>query len=70
MNDSFDFVENFIKKLRDSKTNAEFLASFDVAGNKESGSSSASASAGGTSNSGASARRPVRPKTASVTTTT
>ncbi|AIQ61915.1 transcription termination factor Rho [Paenibacillus stellifer] len=70
MNDSFDFVENFIKKLRDSKTNAEFLASFDVAGNKESGSASASASAGGTSNSGASARRPVRPKTASVTTTT
>ncbi|MBP2002745.1 transcription termination factor Rho [Paenibacillus shirakamiensis] len=33
MNDSYDFVEGFLKKLRDSKTNAEFLASFDVAGN-------------------------------------
>lgn len=68
MNDSYDFVENFIKKLRDTKSNDEFLATFDVAGNKE--SASAAASAGGTSNSGASARRPVRPKAASVTTTT
>ncbi|WP_435923335.1 transcription termination factor Rho [Paenibacillus sp. DYY-L-2] len=33
MNDSYDFVEGFLKKLRDSKTNAEFLASFDAAGN-------------------------------------
>ncbi|GIP24707.1 transcription termination factor Rho [Paenibacillus sp. J22TS3] len=32
MNESYDFVEGFLKKLRDSKTNAEFLASFDVAG--------------------------------------
>lgn len=33
MNDSYDFVEGFLKKLRDSKTNAEFLASFDASGN-------------------------------------
>ncbi|RUT27996.1 transcription termination factor Rho [Paenibacillus zeisoli] len=33
MNESYDFVEGFLKKLRDSKTNAEFLASFDTAGN-------------------------------------
>ncbi|MBU5674267.1 transcription termination factor Rho [Paenibacillus brevis] len=33
MNDSHDFVEGFLKKLRDSKSNAEFLASFDAAGN-------------------------------------
>ncbi|MNH87759.1 hypothetical protein D3C87_599160 [compost metagenome] len=32
MNESYDFVEGFLKKLRDSKTNAEFLASFDTAG--------------------------------------
>ncbi|MDT3428997.1 transcription termination factor Rho [Paenibacillus forsythiae] len=68
MNDSYDFVESFIKKLRDSKTNAEFLASFDASGGKD--SAAATASSGGTSNSGASARRPMRTKTASVTTTT
>lgn len=45
MNDSYDFVEGFLKKLRDSKTNVEFLASFDASGNTS-------------SNSGA--RRPVR----------
>lgn len=33
MNDSHDFVEGFLKKLRNSKTNAEFLAAFDAAGN-------------------------------------
>lgn len=44
MNDSYDFVEGFLKKLRDSKTNAEFLASFDAAGNSTaSGSSSTGA---------------------------
>ncbi|NGM85578.1 transcription termination factor Rho [Paenibacillus sp. 7124] len=68
MNDSYDFVENFIKKLRNTKTNAEFLASFDTSENKE--SASGTASSGGTSNSGASARRPMRAKAASVTTTT
>ncbi|CAM4492243.1 MAG: transcription termination factor Rho [Paenibacillus macerans] len=53
MNDSYDFVEGFLKKLRDSKTNAEFLASFDTAG----GSPSASGNGG--------ARRPVRTGSAS-----
>ncbi|GAA0138125.1 transcription termination factor Rho [Paenibacillus sp. YSY-4.3] len=42
MNDSYDFVEGFLKKLRDSKTNAEFLASFDTAGNSASSSGSGS----------------------------
>ncbi|WP_019914401.1 transcription termination factor Rho [Paenibacillus sp. HW567] len=69
MNESYDFVEGFLKKLRDSKTNAEFLASFDVAGNKEASSPSSTASNGGTSNSGSSARRTTRPKTPSVPTT-
>ncbi|WP_223069366.1 transcription termination factor Rho [Paenibacillus caui] len=32
MNDSYDFVEGFLKKLRNSKTNTEFIASFDTAG--------------------------------------
>ncbi|MGQ8875740.1 transcription termination factor Rho [Paenibacillus amylolyticus] len=36
MNDSHDFVEGFLKKLRNSKTNAEFLAAFDAAGNSPS----------------------------------
>lgn len=69
MNESYDFVEGFLKKLRDSKTNAEFLASFDVAGGKENSSASGTASNGGTSNSGSSARRTTRPKTPSVPTT-
>ncbi|ULO07458.1 transcription termination factor Rho [Paenibacillus sp. 19GGS1-52] len=68
MNESYDFVEGFIKKLRDTQTNAEFLASFDVAGGKE--SAKGTASAGGTSNSGAAAaRRTPRAKTPSVPTT-
>ncbi|KUP25242.1 transcription termination factor Rho [Paenibacillus sp. DMB5] len=68
MNESYDFVEGFLKKLRDSKTNAEFLASFDVAGSKDS-APNGTASSGGTSNSGASARRTSRPKTPTVPTT-
>ncbi|CAM4485109.1 transcription termination factor Rho [Paenibacillus phoenicis] len=48
MTDSYDFVEGFLKKLRECKTNAEFLASFDVSGNNPSGGGN-----GG-------ARRPVR----------
>lgn len=67
MNESYDFVENFLKKLRDSKTNAEFLASFDVAGSKT--SPSGTASSGGTSNSGTAARRTTRAKASSVPTT-
>ncbi|MFC3750675.1 MULTISPECIES: transcription termination factor Rho [Paenibacillus] len=66
MNESYDFVEGFLKKLRDSKTNAEFLASFDVAGKE---SASGTASSGGTSNSGASARRTTRSKAPTVSTT-
>ncbi|WHX49244.1 transcription termination factor Rho [Paenibacillus woosongensis] len=42
MNDSYDFVEGFLKKLRDSKTNEEFLASFDTAGNNAASSGSGS----------------------------
>lgn len=42
MNESYDFVEGFLKKLRDSKTNAEFLASFDTAGSAPATSGSTS----------------------------
>ncbi|SEU31923.1 transcription termination factor Rho [Paenibacillus sp. NFR01] len=69
MNESYDFVENFLKKLRDCKTNAEFLASFDVAGGREGASASGTASSGGTSNSGAAARRTTRAKAPTVPTT-
>lgn len=67
MNESYDFVEGFIKKLRDTKTNAEFLASFDVTGAKT--TPNGTASNGGTSNSGTAARRTTRAKTPSVPTT-
>ncbi|MFP4978880.1 transcription termination factor Rho [Paenibacillus sp. CN-4] len=66
MNESYDFVEGFLKKLRNSKTNAEFLAAFDVEGSKD--HPGGTASSGGTSNSGAAARRTTRGK-ASVPTT-
>ncbi|MBA9087775.1 transcription termination factor Rho [Fontibacillus solani] len=49
MNDSYDFVEGFLKKLRDSKTNAEFLASFDAAGNSANSGSAKTSSASGSS---------------------
>ncbi|WIV19351.1 transcription termination factor Rho [Paenibacillus polygoni] len=40
MNESHDFVEGFLKKLRNTKTNTEFLASLDTAGqNTNTGSS-------------------------------
>lgn len=57
MNDSYDFVEGFLKKLRDSKSNAEFLASFDAAGNSttsNNGSSTTRRTSRPTSNSGSS----------------
>lgn len=57
MNDSYDFVEGFLKKLRDSKSNAEFLASFDAAGNStasNSGSGTTRRTSRPTSNSGSS----------------
>ncbi|PZD96468.1 transcription termination factor Rho [Paenibacillus sambharensis] len=58
MNDSTEFVDSFLKKLRDSKTNAEFLDSLDTSGVQGSGPSSSS---GGGSSSGTGAgRRTVR----------
>ncbi|GAK43308.1 transcription termination factor Rho [Paenibacillus urinalis] len=66
MNESHDFVEGFLKKLRNTKTNAEFLASLDMAGNTgqtQSGSSS------GSGTSSAPARRTNRTSAASATTT-
>ncbi|MGF9701049.1 MULTISPECIES: transcription termination factor Rho [Paenibacillus] len=58
MNDSHDFVEGFLKKLRNSKTNAEFLAAFDAAGNSP------------TSNSGTTTTRRSPRQTATSATTT
>lgn len=55
MNDSADFVEGFLKKMRDAKTNAEFLATFDVSGSN--GSSAPTQPA---------ARRTSRPSAASA----
>ncbi|MBD2845600.1 transcription termination factor Rho [Paenibacillus sp. IB182496] len=54
MNDSMEFVDNFLKKLRDTKTNAEFFDSLDTAalGERSSSRPSSSGSSGG--------RRPVR----------
>lgn len=58
MNDSHDFVESFLKKLRNSKTNTEFLAAFDTAGSSP------------TSNSGTTTtRRSTRQAATSATTT-
>lgn len=59
MTESFEFVEGFLKKLRNSSTNAEFLASFDVP-----------ASSGGTQNSSGTQRRTTRSTAASVPATT
>ncbi|OAB47752.1 transcription termination factor Rho [Paenibacillus antarcticus] len=44
MNDSFEFVDGFLKKLRDCKTNDEFIASFDVASAKPATNSSSNSS--------------------------
>lgn len=60
MNDSYDFVEGFLKKLRDSKTNAEFLASFDAAGNGSGPSNTGSARNSSNSTGSGPVRRPVR----------
>lgn len=64
MNESYDFVEGFLKKMRDCKTNAEFIAAFDANGGRD--SASGTASQGGTSNSGAAVRRPTRSKPPTV----
>ncbi|OAB35010.1 transcription termination factor Rho [Paenibacillus macquariensis subsp. defensor] len=58
MNDSFEFVDGFLKKLRDCKTNDEFIASFDVASTKPVTNSSSSKPSP--------ARRTSRPSTSSV----
>ncbi|MFD1884330.1 transcription termination factor Rho [Paenibacillus wenxiniae] len=72
MNETPDFVEGFLKKLRNSKTNQEFLASFDISeeGKKPSGSAHGSnakkpASSGSTSSTG---RRTTRSTATSATT--
>lgn len=59
MTESYDFVENFLKKLRNTKTNVEFLSSFDIA-----------APAGGLGGSNGSQRRTPRPATATISTST
>ncbi|SEK09987.1 transcription termination factor Rho [Paenibacillus polymyxa] len=61
MTESHDFVEGFLKKLRNSKTNAEFLASFDL---------TAPSSNGSQGSSGGQQRRTTRSTTASVPATT
>lgn len=66
MNESHDFVEGFLKKLRNTKTNAEFLASLDVAGNT---GQTQSGSTSGSGSSSAPARRTNRTSAASATTT-
>ncbi|WP_179031187.1 transcription termination factor Rho [Paenibacillus kribbensis] len=56
MTESHDFVEGFLKKLRNSKNNAEFLASFDLT----------TPSGGSPSSSGSQQRRTTRSTAASV----
>jgi transcription termination factor Rho len=56
MTESHDFVEGFLKKLRNSSNNAEFLASFD----------SAAPSGGSQSSSSSPQRRTTRSAAASV----
>ncbi|GAF10469.1 hypothetical protein JCM16418_4676 [Paenibacillus pini JCM 16418] len=62
MNESVDFVDGFLKKLRDCKTNPEFIASFDVNGGKPSKPSTSSSS----HSSGGGNRRTTRPTAASM----
>ncbi|WP_172200804.1 transcription termination factor Rho [Saccharibacillus qingshengii] len=62
MNDSFDFIEGFLKKLKNAKTNAEFLASLDTSGDTGSAKSSSPSKSGGNSAAGG-ARRPTRTAT-------
>ncbi|GGG25062.1 transcription termination factor Rho [Paenibacillus abyssi] len=56
MNDSLEFVDNFLKKLADSKTNTEFLDALDASTVGERPGSNRQASSG----SGGTGRRPVR----------
>ncbi|OAB43587.1 transcription termination factor Rho [Paenibacillus glacialis] len=59
MNDSIEFVDGFLKKLRDCKTNDEFIASFDATSAKPATNNSNSSSKP------SSARRTSRPSTSS-----
>ncbi|HUC94125.1 MAG TPA: transcription termination factor Rho [Paenibacillus sp.] len=58
MNDSTEFVDGFLKKLRDTKTNEEFLASLDT-----SGTTGPTGRPGASVPSGGAGRRPVRSTT-------
>ncbi|RXZ80008.1 transcription termination factor Rho [Paenibacillaceae bacterium] len=55
MNDSIEFVDNFLKKLADTKTNSEFLTALDTSGVNTSNSGSSRPSS-----SGSAGRRPAR----------
>ncbi|MEJ8307286.1 transcription termination factor Rho [Saccharibacillus sacchari] len=69
MNDSFDFIEGFLKKMKNAKTNAEFIAALDATEEKGSTkpSSASSSKSNGNSSSGVT-RRPARTASAPVTT--
>ncbi|WP_020618513.1 transcription termination factor Rho [Paenibacillus daejeonensis] len=56
MNDSMEFIDNFLKKLADTKTNEEFLMSLDTSAMGGSGQTSSRPASG----SGQTGRRPVR----------
>lgn len=68
MNDSFEFVDGFIKKLRDCKTNDEFIASFDASSGKPNTNSnnSTNSSNSGSGSKPSPARRTSRPSTTSA----
>ncbi|WP_411344626.1 transcription termination factor Rho [Paenibacillus sp. WLX1005] len=72
MNETPDFVEGFLKKLRNSKTNEEFLASFDTTeDNRSNGSgnnSNKKSSTGSSSSSNNNGRRTTRSTATSATT--
>lgn len=69
MNDSFDFIEGFLKKMKNAKNNAEFIAALDATEEKGSTkpSSASSSKSNGNSSSGVT-RRPARTASAPVTT--
>jgi len=69
MNDSFDFIEGFLKKMKNAKNNAEFIAALDATEEKGStkASSASSSKSNGNSSSGVT-RRPARTASAPVTT--
>lgn len=60
MNDSHEFVDGFIKKIKDTKSNEEFLATLEIKEEQKSGGSSTSAGTKPTSNSGTGTSKKVR----------